>query len=88
MHHVVIKVENYYLDELQNGMITQNVMHMSIPEFLLGMRKIVLDEELEEEELLESIRSGANIGTASNLKDITIGTLALPVEQEVPTPGT
>ena len=62
--------------------------YMSIPEFLLGMRKIVLDEELEEEELLESIRSGANIGTASNLKDITSGFPALPVEEEAPAPGT
>ena len=53
------------------------------------MRKIVLDEELEEEELLESIRSGANIGTVSNLKDITDGAPALtPVEQEAPSPGT
>ena len=29
---------------------------ISFKEFLLGMRKIVLDEELEEEELLENIR--------------------------------
>ena len=32
---------------------------ISFKEFLLGMRKIVLDEELEEEELLENIRHGS-----------------------------
>ncbi|GAX80514.1 hypothetical protein CEUSTIGMA_g7952.t1 [Chlamydomonas eustigma] len=37
-----------------------NSGEISFKEFLLGMRKIVLDEELEEEELMENIRSGSS----------------------------
>ena len=43
---------------------------ISFKEFLLGMRKIVLDEELEEEELLENIRhasSAENLSEAPHL---------------------
>jgi calcium-binding protein CML len=41
---------------------------ISFKEFLLGMRKIVLDEELEEEELMENLRSGSSTSTSKSLE--------------------
>ena len=60
--------------------------HMPLchPEFLLGMRKIVLDEELEEEELLENIRTAVGSGLASGDNGKTADTPPLPAEETVP----
>ena len=52
-------------------------------EFLLGMRKIVLDEELEEEQILENIRAGVSNHTGAADGSFDVQSPAVPRTDEI-----